>query len=189
MNMKSIIQNIKSYLKELITIGVLIAMLISNFKEQHQAKKYYQTSVEAINNEVESNHDGLKTVVERHNSILDTINKYSTDTSTISEIIYKAGGLPNASLRHSGLELYKKNQINLIDFELMSALIDIQSSSETIDLKINKLMDFLYPNLFSNSKENKQLMALHLGNLLESDIELLNYYKDFIEVYGDKPLE
>lgn len=180
---------IKSYLKELtiITIGVLIALFVGNIKENSQSKKYYNTSIETIKNEVKSNYIGLKGVVEKQTNLVDTIRKYSTDQITISNLILEKGkGLQIATLDNSGLDFYKKNHINSIDFEIMSSLIKMESLSKLIDTKMDKLINYIYPNLFSDSEESKRLTILYLNNLLNSEIQLMQQYENFIDRYIEK---
>ncbi|SDF33868.1 hypothetical protein [Cellulophaga baltica] len=186
MKIKLIASKIKGYLKELtiITAGVLIALLISNYKENSQARTYYRASVETVKNEVQSNFSNLKSIIETQNVLIDSIKKYSADTITISDlIIEKGGGIQGIALSNSGLEFYKKNQINAIDFKMMSRLIEIESTSKLIETKMDKLMDYLYPNLFVASEESKKLIVLHLKNLLNSELKLEQLYKEFITEY------
>ena len=103
---------IKTYLKELtiITIGVLIALIISNLKENNQERKYQIASIETVNNEIEANYANLKDVIEKQTRLLDTIKKYRAEHITISDlIIEKGGGLQSATLSNTGLEFYKKS--------------------------------------------------------------------------------
>ncbi len=187
--MKTKFKDIKPYLIEfiIVTAGVLIALFLSNYKENNQTRKYYITSIETINNEIETNYKDLKGTIEGHMNLLDTINKYRTNHITISElIINKGGGLSSTILSNSGLEFYKKNQLNSIDFEIMSELIRIENTINLIDTKMQKLMDFLYPNLFVDSEESKKLVIAQLRNLLNSESQLLNQYENFIDKYIEK---
>ncbi|MEN8139512.1 MAG: hypothetical protein ABFR62_13905 [Bacteroidota bacterium] len=186
MKINSNMNKIKSYLKELtiVTIGVLIALVISNFKENNQARDYYNSSIETVKNEVEVNYSILKNIIEDQTRLLDTINKHSADDITISDLIVeKGGGLQAATLNNLGLEFYKNNQINSVDFEMMSRLIRMQSVSKIIDTKMEKLMDFMYPNLFDDSEKSKKLVILYLNNALNSEIQLMHLYEDFIDEY------
>ncbi len=104
-------------------------------------------------------------------------------------ILEKGGGLSSASLSNTKLEFYKRNQLNLIDFEMMSNLIIIENITKAIDIKMEKLMVFLYPTLFADSEESKELLILQLNNLLESEIQLMKQYEDFIDKYIDDKIE
>lgn len=183
MKTNSIMGKIKSYLKELtiVTTSVLIALFLSNIKENNQAKKYQIASIETIKNEVETNYSNLKRIIEQQTSLLDTINTYTENQISIYDLFHKTGGLQLATLSNTGLEFYTKNQINLIDFEMMSALIRMNMLSELIDTKLEKLMDFLLPNIFVDSKESKMMVIMHLRNALESENQLMHVYENFID--------
>ncbi|WP_321348955.1 hypothetical protein [uncultured Draconibacterium sp.] len=189
MKLNATLNKIKSYLKELtiVTFGVFIALAISNYKEYKQARDYYMASIETVNKEVETNYEMLKGIIEAQSELLDTINKFSTNQITLSDLIIdKAGGLTGASLNNSGLEFYKNNQINSVDFEMMSRLIRMESLTKLIDKKMDKLMDYLYPNLFVDSEESKMLTSLYLSNLLGTEIQLMESYKNFIDEFIDE---
>ena len=72
MKTKSIMNKINSYLKELtiVTFGVLTALVISNFKENNQARDYYKASIETVTNEVEANYSIIKNTIEEFLTIL-----------------------------------------------------------------------------------------------------------------------
>lgn len=179
-------KEMKSFLRELtiVTVGVLIALFLSNLKENNQAIKYQIASIKTINSEITENYSDLKSVVEKQTRLLDTIKKYSADHITLNDLILiKGGGLQIAQLRNAGLEFYAKNQINLIDFEMMSRLIDMKSTSKLIEIKVEKLLDFLNPNFFVDSKESKMLVFIYLDNVLDSENHLLQLYESFTDDY------
>ena len=183
MNMNSKKEKIKSYLTELstVTIGVLIALFLSNLKEYNQARKYHIKSVETINNEIKSNYSSLKGIVEKQKNLLDSLIKYTEDSSTIADIFMKSNGLQYATIHNSGLEFYERNQINAIDFEIMSTLINMNYLSKLIDNKLDKFAEFIYSKAYSNSKESKRLAILHLRDVLSTENQLLEFFKDFID--------
>lgn len=176
-------KKIKSYIKELtiVTAGVLIALFLSNHIEKDQERKYQIASIETIKNEVEANYSDLKGVMEKQTRLLDTIKKYSNDHITLGDLISKASGIQLATLSNTGLEFYTRNQINLIDFEMMSMLIKMSSLSELIDTNMEKLMDYLYPNLFTDSEESKMLFILYLRIVLDNETQLIHNYENFID--------
>jgi len=173
----------KSYFKELsiITISVLLALIISNIKESRQAKKYHRASIETIRSEVQQNHESLKHTVDLHLKMLDTIHKYENSPVTIEEIVQKAHGLQGMTVTNTGLEFYKRNKINDIDFEIMSVLLNIESATMMIDTKMSKLVDFLYPNIYNDAKESKRMFFNYLSNVLNSEQWLLEEYEDFLK--------
>ncbi|WP_372752644.1 hypothetical protein [Labilibaculum sp.] len=68
----------------------------------------------------------------------------------------------------------------------MSELIRIENTINLIDTKMQKLMDFLYPNLFVDSEESKKLVVAQLSNLLNSESQLMQQYENFIGKYIEK---
>jgi hypothetical protein len=178
-------EKIKSYLKELtiVTIGVLIALFISNLKEKNQARNYQIASIETVNNEIETNYSVLNDIIEKQTSLLDTVNKYSEHHISIVDLFQKTGGLQLPTLSNTGLEFYSRNQIYLIDFEMMSILIRMNTLSELIDAKLEKFMDYLYPNLFVNSRESKNMIIMHLRNALETETQLMHLYENYTDDY------
>lgn len=183
MKINSIIKDIKFYLKELtvVTIGVLIALFLSNIKEYSQARRYYVASIKTINNEVKTNYSHLKGVVEKQTNLLDTLIKHTEDSSLIVDLFKKSNGLQFATIDNSGLEFYKRNQINSIDFEMMSTLINMNIISGIIDTKLEKLAEFTYSNAFDNSKESKMTVILHLRDVLNTENQLMEMYENFID--------
>ncbi|MFK5891234.1 MAG: hypothetical protein QM486_10955 [Flavobacteriaceae bacterium] len=173
-----------SYILELIivTTGVLIALFLSNLKENNQAQNYHKASIEMLNKEVEANYVKLKRVYNKHLILNDTLMKYRDTSTVIGEIILgKSNGLQVAELSNAGLDLYKINQINLIDFEMISKLYEIDFSSKLLDTKTNALIDFMYKNILDNSKNNKLIFLLHIQNVLDSERHLMKLYKDYID--------
>ena len=175
-----------SYLRELaiVSVGVLIALFLSNIKENNQAKKYQIASVETIKNEIEANRSVLEQVMEKQTLLLDTIIHYQEDKMSIVDLFEKAGGLQAPTLSNAGLEFYKRNQIQSIDFQMMSTLIRMNILSDLIDSKLEKLTDFALPNVFVDSEESKLMVMLHLRNVLESEEQLVRVYENFIDEYG-----
>jgi len=167
----------------IVTSGVLIALFLSNLKEKNQARKYQIASIETINNEVEKNYSGLKEIIEKQTRLLDTIIKYSENQISIVDLFKKTGGLQLPTLSNTGLDFYSRNQINLIDFEMMSTLIRMNTLSKLIDSKLERFMDYLYPNLFVDSWESKEMVIMHLRNTLESETQLMHLYENFADDY------
>lgn len=182
MTNKTIVK-IKSWLGEIaiVTAGVLIALFFSNLKERNQAQKYQRASIETIKSEVSVNNSDLKNVMEGHSRLIDTINKYIEDHISIYDLLNKTNGLQVATLSNTGLEFYTKNQINSIDFKMMSTLIQMKILSQFIDNKMEKLTEFVYPNMFVESRESKIMFVMYLRNVLESERQLLHLYQDFAE--------
>ncbi|MEP5940508.1 hypothetical protein, partial [Maribacter dokdonensis] len=100
MKTSQILKKAKNYFKELtiVTAGVLIALFISNYKENSKARDYHKSSLKTIQKEVQNNYSNLKIIIEKQTKLVDTINKYSDDKITIGDIILAKGDGLKASL-------------------------------------------------------------------------------------------
>ncbi len=171
--------NLKSTLKEviLITTGVLIALFVSNLKENYENEHYRKTSVEAVLNEVDDNYKSLEAVITVHKNLLDTLAAYKDGSDRVVDLFRKTNGMPFATLRNAGWEFYKRNQINNIDFELMSDLVHINILLDIIDTKLDKILDYAYTHTLERSEESKTVIMLHLANILDTETQLLGLYR------------
>lgn len=181
----------KSYLVELtiVTVGVLIALLLNNFKESYQANEYQEASLRTIKNEVEVNYSELKDIIEKQTKLLDSIKGYNASHISIYDIMRKSGGLQIPTLSNTGFEFYTRNEINEIDFEIMSLLIKMNKLSDLVDIKLEKLMNYIYQNIFVDSKESKRIVILYLQDALESENQVLNIYKLYLNKYNKDEIE
>jgi hypothetical protein len=55
--------------------------------------------------------------------------------------------------------------------------------SELIGMKMEKLLDFVYPNIMADTEESKRLLYIHLDNVIESEMQLRQLFEDFINEY------
>lgn len=169
----------------IVTAGVLMALFLSNLKESNQERKYYKASIETINIEIQENHSNLERSVEQQTNLLDTLLRYGDSSHTILELFQKTKGLQTTSLNSAGLDFYQKNEVYLIDFKIMTKLINMSSSSDIIRKKADMLADCAYENILESSKESKKMVILHLQNLLKTEKHLLKNYKDYIKEHID----
>jgi hypothetical protein len=115
--------------------------------------------------------------------LLDTLIKYTDSPNTILEIFDKSYGFQIATLHNTGLDFYKKNQINSIDFKIMSTLIDINFQSRIIDSKIDQLIDLIYSVPLDTSKKTKLIIISHLRLVLSMEKQMIKNCEDFIIEY------
>jgi hypothetical protein len=182
--MKKNKEKIRYYLTELsiVTIGVLIALFLSNIKEFNQARKYKKATIETINNEITTNYSSLKDMFEQQKNLLDTIDVHMNDSCTIVDLFKKVNGLSFPVILNSGFEFYKNNQISSIDFEMMTTLIRMNYQSESIDKKLDELVKFIYPNAFEKTNKSKIQLTLYLNEAMGAERQLLILYENYLNI-------
>lgn len=185
MLIETFLSKIKTYIKDLtvVTMGVFIALIISNLKENRQARKFHNASIETIKNEVLTNHEILKTVIENQSQLQDTIDKYRNERITLEALFQKANGLQGANFSNTGIDFYSRNEIYSIDFERMAILSRMNALSKLIETKMEKLLDFVYPNTLADTEESKVLLYIYIDNLVESETQLSLLFENYIENY------
>ena len=149
---------ILDYFKEItiVVIGVLIAVAIGNYKEELDDKKYLRKTLEAIENEILTSQTELDTVLIRHIKLYGILeNEIGKNEQTLGELISSSGGFQVASIQNVSLRFFISNKAELLEFQLISQLLDIELKSEMLSDKLKLLTDFAYANVNDGNKEVK----------------------------------
>jgi hypothetical protein len=164
----------------IVVIGVLIAVSIGNYKEKVDNQNYLQKTLLAVENEIEYSQKDLDTVIPRHYQVMETIEaNLENEELTLAELLKEAGGLQVASIKIISLRFFVANKADVLDFELISQLQEIEWITELISNKLNKIIDFLYSNLTQTNQEAKIKLAYLISDLIESEESLLELYENF----------
>lgn len=177
-------KSVLSFVREIsiIIIGVLIALLISNWNEYSNNKNYIEKTKSYIKKEVSKNKLELEKVQEKHSITIDSIQKFKVKNDfSIRDILANVKGLQLPELRNTGLRFFVANKAELIDFETISQLSSIDHLMEFVELKGKILIDFIYAKMESTSLEDKNTLIIHLGELIESEKSLLNACNEYLE--------
>lgn len=156
-------RQLKQLVREIIPVilGILIALAVNNWNENRKDKQYLNQIYTSINNELEASRDELKEIMPKQKILVDTIGKYLNDESvSIFGIIRKADGIQGPTVKNNAWRAIANTKIELIDFEKLSALSELDDSKKGLEMKINKLMDFMVENLKSTSQEKKEIFML-----------------------------
>jgi len=153
----------KQIVKDIIPVffGILIALAVNNWNEDRKDKEYLNQIYSSIKNELEESKTEIKTSIPKQQILIDSIGKYLTDDAiTIFEIIQKADGIQKPIIKNNSWKAIANSKIELIEFEKLSALSEIDASKEDLEFKTNKLIDFLIQNLKTTDQEKKEVFML-----------------------------
>lgn len=163
-----------------VVLGVLIALLVNGWKEQVDDKRYLKRMFAAIDQEIDGNLDDVSTVMTKQVALLDTIAYYEeNDTVAIAEILMRGNGLQSATIKSAAWRSLNSSRLELVDYEVIAILTEIEEHKETLNVKLNACLTFLFNNLHATSKEDKQTLAYHIYNLLDSGEALKKSHKGF----------
>ncbi|WP_282775962.1 hypothetical protein [Phaeodactylibacter xiamenensis] len=166
----------------IVVIGVLIAVSINNYKEKRGNEAYLEKTLLAIENEINSNKTTLDSVLNRHIEIYDFFERDSMDKKhSLGEILYSLGGFQVATVKNISLRFFVANKAELLDFELIAYLLEIEQTTDILSAKIDRLADFAYEHVNDSGAETRTRFTYLLMDIIDSESNLLKAYADFME--------
>jgi hypothetical protein len=185
---------ILDYFKEItiVVIGVLIAVSIGNYKESVDNEKYINKTLLAIENDIKLSQSDLDTVFNRHLELFETIQPMVEGSEpidpelTILKLLMDFGGFQSATIKNISLRFFINNKAELLEYNTISQLLDIEYQADLLQEKINRLVNFMYGNLDKGGEEVFLRFAVYLNDILDSEQSLLESYSEFLEQYQKK---
>jgi len=177
-------KEIKQLVREVVPVilGILIALAVNNWNETRKDKRYLEQIYTSINNELEESRIEIKESIPKQQILIDSIGRYMNDeTVAIFDIIRKADGIQGPRIKNNAWKAIAGSKIELVEFEKLSALSEIDQSKEGIELKTDKLIDFLVNNLKSTSQEKKEIFMLLSQEILSTVKYSLSEIEEFLE--------
>ena len=177
-------RNLFSFVKEVIVvlIGVLIALFINEWRETKNNEQFVSSVLAAVEKDIISSKEDLKEVSDKHIRTIDTMAVYLNDEQlSIVEIIEGVGGIQIAQTKNISLNYMVGNRAELLDYELISLLTNIESTRELLDNKFDKFLNYAYETVEATDAKSKRIFIIHLSNVIDSELSLLELYDEFLE--------
>ncbi len=164
-----------------VIIGILIALLINNWNEERKEKKYLNQIFTSINKELELTVADIKESIPKEQVLIDTISKYLNDeTVTIFDLISRGGGIHGANIKNSSWKAIASSKIELIEFQKLSELSEIDESKINLEMKREKLLDFTIANLKNTDQEQKEVFMLLSAEIISTEKYLQSEIEEFL---------
>ena len=166
---------IKAFFKEIVPviIGILIALYINNWNENKKDGKYINQILSSMDKELKESNDDIKKKMPQQQTLIDTLNFYKkNDTISIFDVMMKVNGIQIPKIRISSWKAISSSKIELLEYDRVSALANIEEQKETLLLKTQYLMNFLYPNIKDTSIDKKELIMLMMQDIIVSERDL-----------------
>lgn len=169
-----------------VILGVLIALFINNWKQQVDDEKFMIRIFDSIRKEMELNKNEFTEVLPKQYAIIDSIEIHiSNEKISLADIIIKSNGLQVPTVKNTSWKSFLNSKLELIDFEVISKLTDIEEAKQFMNSKFNKLMDFVLNNAESTDSKSKKMLIIQILNLIDSEEGLLKMYKDYLEMESE----
>lgn len=177
-------KNINSFIKEIVTIilGILIALYINNWNENSKNEKYIDRMISSINIELKETNLDIKETIPFQNKLIDTLEFYKNDNKiSILDIMRKANGVQIPSIKISSWKAISNSKIELMEYERVSSLANIEDLKETLLSKTQLLMNFIYPNVKQTGDDKKELVILMMRDIIVTEIDIQQEIEEIVE--------
>ena len=171
---------IKEFIKNIIPVllGVLIALFIDNWNEQRKDKIYINNFYSSLKKEFRDTNNEIIKKVPKQKALVDTLEFYENDEKTpLIQVIEKAGGINGPLVKLNYWKALSSSKIELLEYNKLSVLADIEEGNEILKYKRNKIIDFAYSNLYKTSKKEKILLKIMMMDLMNTQREIQNDLK------------
>jgi len=170
----------KQIIKDVIPVilGILIALVINNWNENRKEQRYLDQIYASINKELLESIQSLKENIPKQQRLVDSLQvDLNNESVELFDIIRKAGGIWAPRIKNNSWRAVANSRIELIEFEKLSALSELDESKNNQDYKQKKIMDFVIENIKSTSNDKKEILLMMVsemissGKYLQSEIE------------------
>ncbi|RMG28330.1 MAG: hypothetical protein D6732_18925 [Methanobacteriota archaeon] len=177
------VMKMKKLLKEMIPIvlGILIALFINKWKEDWNNKKFIERAFASINQEIQENRDAIQEVLPKQQVLLNILEREGAiHGKSIAEIIDNNHGIQVPTLKNTAWKFYVNSRTELIDYQIISQLTAMEESKKLLDIKVNKLLDFLYRNMEKSDKQSLRIFKYLIHNIIDSENQLTWMYDHYL---------
>ncbi|MEM9823047.1 MAG: hypothetical protein AAF985_18355 [Bacteroidota bacterium] len=165
-----------------VILGILVALVINNWNEDRKDKNYLDRIFISIENELEASRIDIKEKIPKQQVLIDSLKRYMSDeTVSMFAIIRKADGIHGPLIKNSSWKAIASTKIELIEFEKLSTLSEIDASKKNLELKQEKLMDFMINNIKSTSQEKKEVLMLLMQEIISTEKYLYRELDAFLQ--------
>ena len=164
----------------IVVVGVLIAVSIGNYKEQADNEKYIEKTLTAIKSEIELSRQATDSALAGHYALAEGMEELiDNEEQTLGEMVSSLGGVQFPQIKNVSLRFFVANKAELIDFQIIAQLLDIEEQSVILKAKLDRLADFAYEHINESNLETKISFAYMLSDVIDSEESILEAYEEF----------
>lgn len=166
---------IKAFLKEIVPIilGILIALYINNWNENSKDEKYIDEMLSSINKELKESNNSIKEKISQQKTLVDTLDFYKNDEKiSLLDVMNKVNGIQIPSIKTNSWKAISSSKIELLEYDILSTLANIEELKELLFFKTQYLMNLLYPNIKETGIDKKELLILLIQDIMVSERDI-----------------
>ncbi len=178
--MKKISQLIREIIP--VIIGILIAIVINNWNEDRKNQKYLNQIFSSMKEELKESKTDIMKAIPKQKRLLDNLGKYSNDEKiSLFEIVKKSEGVALSTIKINSWKALASSKIELIDHDRLSMLSDLDEGKEELDIKNEKIFDFLLDNANETNKGKKEVFQLLIQDIIWTEERLQKEVEELIK--------
>lgn len=172
------------FIKEIIPViaGILIALFIDNWNSERKDKAYIHQVFSTIDSELKDSKEDIKAIMPQQESLIDSLDFYADNkTLSVMDVVKKSKGIYIPQIKMNAWKSVSNTKIDLIDYEKITSLTNIEELKEILDDKSKFLMSFLYSNIHDTEKSTKQTLKMILLDIMQTEKSLQQSIEQFEE--------
>ncbi len=171
-----------AFIKEIIPVivGILIALFINNWNEERKEGKYITQILKSLELELDESKADIEKTIPKQKILIDSLKHYLSDKNiSLLEVTLKTNGLNLPTIRTNSWIALSSTKIELIEYEKLSCLNNIEEGKKLLEKKSDYLLNFMMSNLDKKSKKIKKQAVILLTDVISTEIEI----KKDIEIF------
>ena len=177
-------KQIKQLFREIIPviIGILIALFINNWNDERKEKKYLDQMFSSIEKELEESILDIKTVIPKQLASVDTLDVYiNNEEVSLYSIMMRGNGIHFPTIKTNSWNAIANSRIELIEYEQLSTLADIEERKENLFIRIERQMEFIFQNFEKTDRAKKIILRMMTLDIVNAEEELQSQIEEFIK--------
>jgi hypothetical protein len=178
-------KTVRKVLTEMISVilGILIALLIGNWKDKKDDKRFVKKILNSVSLELSDNKAELEKIIMEHKLFVDTLNIYiKSKDMPLGTLLSKSSGFRMVNISNTSWKTFLNANMELVDYEHISLLTGIDESKQNLRDQVDKLADLIYSNLMSKDPSKKIILMLMINDLISIENNLLEMHDKYLSL-------
>lgn len=174
----------KGFIKDIIPVllGVLIALWINNWNEARKDQEYINNFYVSLKKELRETDKEITEKTPLQQALVDTLSVYTNnDALSLLQVVEKAGGINGPFIKLNYWKALSNSKIELIAFDKLSNLANIEEGNEILKYKRYKLLDFIYSKSNSKEKDEKMRLKMMVIEMMSTQRQIQNEIQNILK--------
>ena len=163
--------NLGKFIRDIIPVlmGVLIALWINTWNEARKDRIYMENFYVSLKKEFAETDQEITDKEPMQRRLVDSLAVYANnETLPLITVIENAGGVAGPLVKLNYWKALSGSKIELLDYDELSILADIEEGNELLKYKRNKILDFVYLNMTETGSKEKVLFRMMMLEMINT---------------------